>query len=252
MNNKVSVIIPVFNMQSYIKETIISVQKQTYENYEIIIINDASYDNTMKIVSEMAAEDSRIHIYNLNRNFGAAYARNFGIQKAKGDWIAFLDGDDLWVPTKLEKQLNLSEITQGEFIFTGSKFIDEKGKTLKGILKVPFEVKYKALLKQNIISCSSVLIKRKILNSFQMEEGKFHEDFLLWLKILKQGYTAYGVDQPLLIYRISKKSKSGNKMKAAYMTFNVYKKMGLNFAEILYYWLNYALRSLCKYRMLKK
>lgn len=253
----ISVIIPTYNSAEYIAETLESVCAQTYRNIEILVIDDCSSDDTSEIVEKFAFKDPRIRFINLKENKGAANARNIGTKSAGGDWIAFLDSDDLWAPNKLEKQLNqINELVKLDenhivsFVFTGSSFVDACGKKLTSILHVPEKVDYERLLKQNIISCSSVLIKRTLMLRYPMPcMNDIHEDFATWLQILKEeNIVAYGIDEPLLIYRITRSSRSGNKRKAALMTYRTYRFIGLGIWASVKNWLFYAARSIRKYR----
>lgn len=255
----VSVIIPTYNSEKYIAATLESVIGQTYCDLEVLIMNDGSRDRTAEIVQEYALRDPRIKLVNLVENRGVSAARNKGVEMASGEWIAYLDSDDLWKPNKVEKQLRFAEKLQERFstrpdlIFTGSGFIDEDGNELASILHVPKKVDFKELLKQNLISCSSVLIRRCLMIKYPMPcIDDAHEDFVTWLRILKsEDIFAYGLDEPLLIYRVMKSSRSGNKLKAAIMTFKAYRYIGLNFAQSLWNWKSYAIRSLRKYRKIK-
>lgn len=249
----VSIIMPAYNAARYITDSISSVLAQTWNDWELIIIDDCSTDHTPDIIAAFEKTDSRIkHIRN-NQNSGVAHSRNFGIAKATGIWIAFLDSDDCWTPDKLTMQLAFTQQQQADFTFTGSAFIDEKSQPLPHYLSVPEKISYTMLLKQNIISCSSVLIKRKLLLPYPMASDDMHEDFAVWLQILRDNTAcAYGLNQPYLIYRVSSSSKSGNKLKAARMTFRVYRYIGLSLPASLYYWLWYTVRSLLKYRKLRK
>lgn len=255
----VSVIIPTYNSEKYIAATLESVIGQTYCDLEVLIMNDGSQDRTAEIVQEYALRDPRIKLVNLVENRGVSAARNKGVEMASGEWIAYLDSDDLWKPNKVEKQLRFAEKLQERFstrpdlIFTGSGFIDEDGNELASILHVPKKVDFKELLKQNLISCSSVLIRRCLMIKYPMPcIDDAHEDFVTWLRILKsEDIFAYGLDEPLLIYRVMKSSRSGNKLKAAIMTFKAYRYIGLNFAQSLWNWKSYAIRSLRKYRKIK-
>ena len=253
----ISVIIPTYNSAEYIAETLESVCAQTYRNIEILVIDDCSSDDTSEIVEKYATKDLRIRLIKLNENKGAANARNIGAKSAVGEWIAFLDSDDLWVPNKLEKQIykinelvKLNENRIVSFVFTGSSFVDRYGKKLTSILHVPMQVDYERLLKQNVISCSSVLIKRSLLLRYPMPcINDIHEDFATWLQILKkENIVAYGIDEPLLIYRITRSSRSGDKRKSALMTFRTYRFIGLGIWPSVKSWLSYALRSIRKYK----
>lgn len=244
----VSIIMPAYNCERYIKEAIDSVIAQTYKHWELIVIDDGSKDDTAKIVDELSLKDSRIHLYVNEKNQGVSATRNKGILIARGDWIAFLDSDDMWKPQKLEKQMLLSQETGAEFLFTGSSFINEKGDYYRGIFEVPQKVTYKRLRMHNVISCSSVLIKKCLLDDIKMENDDMHEDYAVWLRVLKTGVCAYGINEPLLIYRISKNSKSGNKLKTIRMTYKVFRFLGINPVGSTYFMLTHVAGSLQKYR----
>lgn len=248
----VSVIMPAYNAEKTIEKTISSVLNQSYDKFEIIIIDDGSKDNTAEIVSAIANKDKRIRFFRNEKNVGVSATRNRGISLAKGDWIAFLDSDDMWTADKLEKQIKLiANKARANLLFTGSSFIDENNNPYSYILKIPEVVKYRDLLKQNVISCSSVLVKKQCLSGLKMERDDMHEDFAMWLQILKKEHCAYGINEPLLIYRLSKGSKSGNKVKAAKMTFMVYRYVGLNLFQSVYYMLFYTIKSVGKYKNIK-
>lgn len=244
----VSIIMPAFNAGKYIEESIVSVMKQTWQNWELLIIDDCSKDHTADVVKKYIAVDKRISLLSSTSNQGVAASRNRGVQEAHGEWIAFLDSDDLWAPDKLTLQLNLINSQKALFVFTGSAFIDGAGYESTFILHVPNRISYRELLKQNLISCSSVLIYRELLLSHPMKTGNIHEDFVAWLTILRDmDIIAYGIDQPLLIYRFHTNSKSGKKWKAAIMNWNAYRKIGLNYCSCCYYQTNYVFRNLLKY-----
>lgn len=252
---KVSIIMPAYNSQKYIAEAAASVINQTYANWELIVIDDGSKDETLSVLRALQSQDSRIRLYQNQRNMGVAATRNRAISLARGEWIAFLDSDDRWAFEKLEKQLSLAEARkEAEFIFTGSRFMDEYGRFFKWIMTAPESVTYKKLLKQNVIPCSSVLISKRRLGEHRMQtdSASIHEDFALWLEILKEGGAAYGVDEPLLIYRISSKSKSGNKIKSAIMTYRTYLRSGIGRISVLYYMAFYLFNGFVKYRSLYK
>ncbi len=244
----ISIVMPAYNCEKYIENSIKSVINQTYSNWELIIIDDGSKDKTLEIIKNFQIKDSRIKSYPNEKNIGVSATRNRGIDLALGEWIAFLDSDDLWEPSKLEKQFELIKSKEAEFTFTGSSYINENGENFKGIFEVPQEVTYKILRNQNVISCSSVLIKKKFFRDIKMEKDDIHEDYAVWLKVLKLGIIAYGVNEPLLIYRISRNSKSGNKFKTIKMTYNVFRFIGINPIGSIYFMLRHVTASILKYR----
>ncbi|MDE7278179.1 MAG: glycosyltransferase, partial [Oscillospiraceae bacterium] len=223
----------------------------TYKNFELLIIDDCSKDSTLSIAEKFRKSDVRIRIIRNKQNSGVSYTRKMGLENAKGEWIAVLDSDDAWTPDKLEKQIRLQKETDGDLLYTGSAFMDQDGNLLKWYMHVPHEIRYKQLLKQNLISNSSSLVRKELYEEYYVSDDRMHEDFAVWLGILKNRKCAYGVDEPLLIYRLSKTSKSGNKIAAAKMNWNTYRYMGLNVFAAFYYECWYIVKGLLKYRNLK-
>lgn len=245
----ISVIIPLYNSERYIKETLESVINQTYRNIEVIIIDDNSNDSGLDIVKNYCKNDNRIRYYSNEKNSGVSFSRNRGVNLSWGEWIAFIDSDDKWEKNKIEEQVKLASEKKGEFIFTGSSFIDESDKKYPGIYSVPESIGYNELLKSNYISCSSVLIKKKYLLKYPFGRDDIHEDYSCWLKVLREeSVVALGVQKPLLIYRISKKSKSGNKIKSAKMVYGSYRDIGLSVVEAIYYWCHFFIKRNRKYK----
>lgn len=243
---------PAYNSEKFIRQAVQSVLEQTYTNYELIIVEDCSTDNTLSILNEYSLKDKRINLLTNEKNSGVSHSRNRAMSIAKGDYIAFLDSDDIWDKQKLQKQVDfVKNNPDATFVFTASSFINENDKPINHILHVPDRISFYGLLKQNIISCSCVFIKRSIIQNIKMPNDKMHEDFATWLTILKSQKYAYGIDEPLLIYRLSSNSKSSNKIKAALMTWRVYKFIGLNIFKRIYYMIFYTVRSLKKYSNLK-
>lgn len=189
IGSKVSVVIPAFNQSSYLLLALESAQNQTYKNLEIIVVDDGSTDNTRQIVQDCAKHDSRIiYIYQENdRSFGLG-ARNWGMLSATGDWIALLDQDDIWYPTKIEDQINLSnEFPDVGCIFCPVDFIDQNGVITgkQNILKL-FNFSYETLLADNKIYVSSGIFKRKLLAIAGLpNESSGYADWALWLSLSK-------------------------------------------------------------------
>lgn len=243
----VSIVMPAYNCEKYVVEAINSILAQTYRNWELLVLDDGSKDNTLRIIEEFSQKDSRIKALPNGKNMGVSATRNRGIELASGEWIAFLDSDDMWKPEKLEKQFEIVEKEAAEFLFTGASYINEVGEPYKGIFEVPEKITYKKLRNQNVISCSSVLVKKKYFENIKMEKDEMHEDYAVWLRILKLGVTAFGVNEPLLIYRISRNSKSGNKMKTVKMTYKVFRFLELNVFLSILFTVSHILNSVIKY-----
>ena len=244
----VSIVMPAYNCEKYVVEAINSILAQTYRNWELLVLDDGSKDNTLRIIEEFSQKDSRIKALPNGKNMGVSATRNRGIELASGEWIAFLDSDDMWKSEKLEKQFEIVEKEAAEFLFTGSSYINEEGEPYKGIFEVPEKITYKKLRNQNVISCSSVLVKKKYFEHIKMEKDEMHEDYAVWLRILKLGVTAFGVNEPLLIYRISRNSKSGNKMKTVKMTYKVFRFVGINPIGSAYFMMRHVIASVGKYK----
>lgn len=246
----ISIIMAAYNAEKTIEQAIDSVLNQTYPTFELLVIDDCSKDGTVKLVEKIAERDGRIRLITNEKNSGVCYTRKRGLEEAKGLWIAILDSDDAWAPEKLEKQIVLQKKVNADLLFTGSAFMDSEGRSINWYLHAPETVTYRQLLKQNVVSNSSALVRKELYaRNYAIGDG-MHEDFAIWLGILKEGKKAYGVDEPLLIYRIAQSSKSGNKVRAAKMNWNTYRYVGLSPLTAFYYECWYAVKSLLKYRNL--
>lgn len=243
----VSIIMPAFNAEEYIEQAIQSVLRQTYTDWELIVIDDGSSDNTATILSKLADFDSRILFFENKKNSGASYTRNRAVEMAKGEWIAFLDSDDLWEPQKLEKQVALCDKYPDMAIcYTASAFIDNNGARYNYIMPAIEKLTYDVLLRKNIMSCSSVMIRTSIMKEIKMPGDKLHEDYFVWLTALRKHKFAYGINEPLFIYRLHTNSKSSNRIKSAKMSFNTYKAVGYSSLMTCFFVLRYTIYSVSK------
>lgn len=221
MNNKqtftnglVSVIIPVYNAEKFIGETVESVIAQTYKNIEIVIVDDCSKDSSEIIIKRLKSTYSNIIYQRCENNHGAAVARNTALKIAKGQYVAFLDSDDLWQPTKIEKQINLLKAKNLSFCYTAIEMINDIGEVIKSKRNVIELIDYNFLLKNTMIVTSSVIIDRIALGDFQMPLRRSGQDYATWLMLLRKGVVACGINKPLVKYRISNNSLSSNKLKS--------------------------------------
>lgn len=192
-------------------------------------MDDCSTDLTLELASCIASRDDRVRVIASERNEGVSYSRRKGALAASYEWIALLDSDDMWTPNKLEKQVQLQSDTGARLLYTGSGFMNADGEPIGWVLHVPDGMDYKATLDQNLISNSSVLVDWQLFLAHMVCRDDIHEDFACWLSILKGGELAYGIDEPLLTYRLSASSKSGNKVKSALMNWRTYRFSGLGF-----------------------
>jgi len=242
-----SIIIPVYNCENTILLTLKSVLNQTIKDYEVIIINDCSTDNTLVKIDEFKNKFSDITIISNIKNIGVAESRNKGFQISKGVYIALIDGDDLWLPEKLEKQKYLIKNTNCDICCTSYSFIDENSKDIKKVYIVPKTINYSMLLKQNYIGCSTVVVKRNLLSNKSMDNSFQHEDYALWLKLARNGAKIVGIIEPLMKYRIIHSSRSYNKTNAAKGRMMIYlKQEKLSLIKSLYFFSCYAINGIKK------
>ena len=220
----VSVIMPCYNMASYISDSIKSVISQTYPHWELLIVDDASTDNTVDIIESYSQSDPRIRCAIKKQNSGIADTRNQCIQMAQGQFLAFLDADDIWHPEKLEKQLRFMIEKNVGFSYSTYDWIDEEGKTLNKFINTIGNLDYETYLRNTIIGCSTVMVDRKIVGEVVVPKFRTSEDTATWLDILKKGFLAYAIDEPLVSYRIRRKSASSNKIKASIDLWKVYRR----------------------------
>lgn len=248
--NKVSIITPMYNAQRYIAKTIESVQEQTYSDWEMIIVDDCSTDNSADIVQAYAKEDERICYIRLDKNEGVAYARNIAIQRANGRYLAFLDSDDIWNADKLRRQLVFMQEKKAVFCYTACNVIDANGEAIGKTRNVPSNVTYTELLKGNVIPCLTVLLDIKKLSEWGINISMPlipHEDYAMWLSILKEGVVAEGMNEVLAEYRVGRSSISANKLKTMKWTFDIYwKYLKLGLGKSCRYFANYVLAAIRK------
>lgn len=247
IKNLVSIITPMYNSEKFIEATIKSVINQTYKNWEMIIVDDCSTDNSPNIVKPYIENDSRIKYIRVEYNQGVSHARNVALEKANGQFIAFLDSDDIWHEKKLEKQIAFMNDKDCVVSFTSYELMDENNERLNKIIRVPENVDYNTLLKGNILGCLTVVVDISKLDFDIKMSGVRHEDYVLWLSILKKGHIAYGIDEVLALYRKSNNSLSGNKLKSAMWTWNIYKNIEkIPFPKAVYYFINYSINGIKK------
>lgn len=220
----VSVIMPCYNMEKYIAATIHSVQQQTCPHWELLIVDDASTDGTADIVRSHQIQDDRIHFVVKPKHSGIADTRNQCISMAKGRFLAFLDADDLWHPEKLEQQLQFMKERNIGFSYSSYDCVDEEGKPLEKMVKSAGNLDYDVYLHNTIIGCSTVMIDTTIIGNVFVPNFRTSEDTATWLNILKKGFLAYAIEQPLTSYRIRQHSASSNKLKASSDLWRVYRK----------------------------
>ena len=221
-----------FNSEAFISETINSVISQTYDNWELLLIDDDSNDKTIELVNQFIAENNKIKLFKNELNQGAALSRNRGIKAAQGDYIAFLDADDLWKPNKLETQIAFMEIQKCDVCFSSYEQIDETGKPFNKLIQALPELTYQKYLKSNYIGNLTGIYNAKTLGKITAPNLRKRQDWLLWLSAIKKSRKpAQGIQESLAYYRVRKDSMSSNKINLLKHNYWVYKK-GLGFSTL--------------------
>ncbi|WP_190810437.1 glycosyltransferase family 2 protein [Flagellimonas sp. S3867] len=247
MNDKVSIITPIYNSEKFLEQCIVSVICQTYEEWEHILVDDCSSDNSKFIVMKFASKDKRIKYLSLDVNSGAGIARNKGIEKATGGFIAFLDSDDQWYPDKLAKQLDFMRENDYYFTFTNYDLVNEEGKKLPKIIKCKPKVSYNSALFKNPIGCLTVIFNVGFYGKEFMPTIRKRQDYALWLKLLKKS-NGYGLNECLASYRIGNKSISANKLGLLKYEWKIYREIeGLPWYKSLFYLLSAIVIKLKSY-----
>ena len=242
-----SVVIPVYNGERYIGECLRSVLSQTCGELEVLVIDDGSTDGTRACVSAFCETDSRVRLIGNEQNLGVAETRNRGVRLARADWVAFLDCDDAWLPDKLKKQFSLQRSSGARLLYTGAACMDSEGRSLGRSFTPPERVSYQDLLCGNEIVCSTVLAEKALLAAHPMTQSQLHEDYICWLRILKEIGEACGLPEDLIRYRFAENSKSRNKWKSAQMTWQSYAYLGIPFPQRCLCFLRYAAHGLKRY-----
>lgn len=239
MEELVSIIMPAYNAEKYISQAIQSVIEQTYKKWELIIIDDCSSDNTLNIVKLYAKKDERIKYTKQSSNYGAAKARNIGIEMSKGDYIAFLDSDDLWRKEKLEKQITFMKENNLTFTCTYYDKIDENSNSLNIVVKYKKEAVYNELLKSSPGN-STVIYNSKKLGKIYARDIKRRNDYVLWLDVIKRSKGIWCLDEVLGSHRIREGSISSKKLKLVKYHWYIYREFeNINVFKSIYlvmYW----------------
>ena len=214
VENRISVITPIYNSEKFLRKTLDSVLLQKYNDIEIVLVDDCSKDSSAKIIKEYQKKHKEIKYFCQEKNQGAGAARNKALELATGQYVAFLDSDDIWIKNKLNKQMELMKENNCPFTYTAIEMIDENDKLIKGKRNIKAKCDYKYLLHNTIIATSTVIIDRNILGDFRMPLRRGGQDYATWLMLLRNDVTALGINEALTKYRISKNSLSSNKFKS--------------------------------------
>ena len=221
----VSIITPTYNCGKFIGETIESVQQQTYTDWEMIIVDDCSTDDTKNVVAKYQEQDERIKYHCLTENSGAAVARTKAMDLAAGQYMAFLDSDDLWMPDKLEKQLEFMQKNNYAFTSTSYQHMTEDGKMMPKVLNAVPKTDYNRLLLDCPVGNSTVMYDVSKMGKFQVPDIRKRNDDALWLAMLKKEKYIYGMPEIMMKYRLRKNSISRNKLSLVKYTWKLYREI---------------------------
>lgn len=242
----VSIITPARNAANTIAASIDSVVAQSLQDWELLVIDDASSDNTAEIVGRYANDDSRIRLIRQSRQGGVAAARNVGLAEVRGRFVAFVDADDLWQPEKLARQTDF--MARGGFALSCTAFrrfstaAEQPGR----LIEVPPRLTYDLLLKNTAIASVTAMVDRELTGPIQFLDVR-HEDYALWLSLLKRGLTASGLNEDLARYRVNKSSLSGQKFQSALWVWQVYRDVeGLGLLKSAWCLANYGMNAVRK------
>lgn len=247
MNELISIIVPVYNAENYILETMDSVLAQTYSDWELLLVDDCSSDRSAEVIAQYAEKEkeSRIRLIRQTSNQGAACARNRGLMEAQGRYIAYLDADDFWMPEKLEHELEFMRKKDAAFVFTGYEFADENGAGLGKVVRVPETLSYRQALSNTTIFTTTVMFDTEKIPREQLVMPQIKsEDTALWWRVLRCGHTAYGLDENLALYRRARRTLSSNKLEAMRRIWNLYRKAeGMGIASSAWHFCFWAVRA---------
>lgn len=243
----VSIIMPSYNAEGFIAESIESVLHQTYTNWELIITDDCSVDRTPDIVQSFCQKEPRIDFVIAKQHSGIAGTRNQCLARAKGRFVAFLDNDDLWVPEKLEKQVRFMLKNGCAFVYSKYELMNEDGTPKGKTIKTAGVITYNKYLRNTIIGSGTILLDREQIGALVMPDNATSDDMALWCKILKDGHQAYPIHEVLMKYRVRSNSASANKLKAAKDVWLVYRKQEkLPFFQAAFCFCGYAVNAIIK------
>lgn len=248
----VSIIMPCYNSEDTLRRAVDSVLAQSVFAWELFILDDGSRDGSVEIAREYEEKDPRIHAIAGSVNCGVAAVRNRGFDLCRRPYVALLDSDDVWHAEKLEKQLRILEQSGAELCYSSYALVDLSGKKIRPDYLVPERTDFRQLLRENVIGCSTVLMKRSLLDKYRFRTDYYHEDYVLWLHILRDGGRAVGCREVLVDWCYRQNSRSYNKFKSLKNRRRIYRdEFQIPAPKRALYLLHYALAGLRKYRSRK-
>lgn len=248
MKPLISIITPCYNSASFIVQAMDSVLAQTFEDWEMLIADDCSTDDSAAIVQEYARQDSRIRYYRTDSpSGGPSIPRNIGLEHARGEYIAFLDSDDLWLPEKLKEQLSFLVTHKLDFVYSDYEKITWKGERKNRVIHARAVSSFWDTIESNDIPCLTVLIRSSVIGNTRFKHIP-KEDYVFWLDILRQGYKAYNTGKIHALYREAKNSRSANKFKMFMQQWYVLRQIeGVKKIPAAYFLLIFSCKGLFKF-----
>ncbi|MBV6429351.1 MAG: putative teichuronic acid biosynthesis glycosyltransferase TuaG [Haliscomenobacter sp.] len=244
---EVSVILPVYNSEKFLRECIDSILYQEVSDWELIIIDDCSIDDSIAIVNGYLVTDHRIIVIQNKKRLGPGPSREKGIRKAKGKFIALIDSDDIWHPEKLKLQLMFMKNKNYKASYCSYYRMSENAERISSAVKIPLKIDYDGLLKNTCITTSTFIYKRSLTPRERFKNIMGNEDLLLELAILKKENFAYGLRKSLVFYRLRANSVSSNSFVSALGVWKVYRHFeNLNIVKSLFCFCHYAFNALKK------
>ena len=246
----VSVIMPIYNAEKYLADTLNSIFEQDYKDIEMVLVDDCSKDSSAKIISEYQKAHPEIVYYLQEKNMGAGAARNKALELAKGQYVAFLDSDDIWLQGKITRQIELMKSTKSPFSYTAIEMMDENGETIREKRNIKENCDYKYLLHNTIIATSSVIIDRTVLGDFRMPLRRGGQDYATWLMLLRGGAVARGINEVFVRYRVTSGSLSSNKFKSIKQVWEIQTQdEKINKVSVAFHVMCFGLNAFKKYFM---
>lgn len=247
----VSVITPVFNAAGFLPETLCSVQAQTLPNWEHILVDDGSTDGSLQLIEEATAVDSRLRLLRTQGRIGPGKARNQGLECARGKFVAFLDADDLWLPEKLMCCTAWMKSKSHSFIYHDYRHLSQDGRKIGAVITGPDRLDFRNLHTRRGAGCLTIVIDREQLPDFRFptDHHDLNEDFVAWLRLVKEGHIGCRLPEDLGRYRLSETSRNGNRIASAVACWRIYRNESkLPFGLALNWWTQYAWRSFWMHR----
>ncbi|HUN60739.1 MAG TPA: glycosyltransferase family 2 protein [Candidatus Sulfotelmatobacter sp.] len=248
---QVSVITPVFNAVEFLPDALRAVREQSLTDWEHILVDDGSTDRSFQLIQQAAAQDSRLVVLRTSGRTGPAKARNQGLDCARGKYVAFLDADDLWLPQKLKNCVAWMKANDYTFIYHDYRHLSRDGKKAGAVIAGPDQLDLRSLHTRRGAGCLTVVIDREKLPAFRFptDHQGLNEDFVAWLRLLRQGHVGHRLPEDLGRYRLSEQSRNGNRIASALACWRIYRsESSLPWSRAANWWTQYAWHAFWMHR----